>query len=321
MLALGVAGVVAVGTTIAAVAGVAVALGLVGVAGALSHRSPGTPTWLVALLAATGTAYAAGCGSILASVVAGGPALPLVGAGSGAVLTGVVAQAVLARGRSLALPPVLVGGALAAAAVPAQWTGAPVAVVLTIALAVVVLGVGSAPRLALASTGTGVAPIGVPQSPLPHAPVDLDRLETSARLARERLLAAALAVGLFLVLLVPVAVSRGVPGALVAAACSLVVLLRTRGHRGGPEVAVALASGALGLVMVAVSALVLQPGWRPVTALLVLVAGAAVAATSLLPAAHPGRWTRLADLVESTALASLPPSVLLVSGALARILG
>ena len=321
LLALGAVGVVVIGTTAAAVVAGAVALGLLGAGVVHSRGSPRLSRWLVTLLVGTGTAYAAACGSLLAPQVATGAALPMAGAGAGAVLAGLVGLVGLVRGRALAVPPVLVGGVLLAAGMLVRATGAPAGVVLTVALVVVVLGAGSSPGLALAATGTSVAPMGHPEVHLPAEPIDLARVAADACLARELLLIVAVTVGVLTVVVVPVAVSHGLAGALVVAACSLVVMLRTRGHRGGPEVPVALASGALGIALVAASALVLEPRWRLVTVLLLVVAGSATLVTSLAPAPHPVRWVRLAEVAEVAALAWLPTGILLMTDTLTRIMG
>lgn len=321
VLALGAAGLIVIGTTAAAMGASAIGLGLVGTAVVLA-RSPRSPsTWLVTLLVGTGTVYAAAGGWLLPLHAAAGAVLPMVGAGSGAFLAGLVGLVGLPRGRALALPPVLVGAVTVAAGLLVRATGTPVEVVLTVALVLVVLGAGSSPGLALAATGTSVAPIDGPEPTAATGPVDLARLEDDVIRARQLLLALTVTVGLLMVVTLPLAVSQGAPGALLAAACSLVMMLRTRGHRGGPEVPAALASGGLGLALVAASALALEPSWRPVTVLLVVVAGSATLVMSLAPSTHPARWTRLAEIAELAALASLAPGVLLVTGTFHRIMG
>lgn len=321
VLVLGALGMVVIGTVGAAVGAGAVALGLLGAAVVHSRSSPAPSRWLTTVLAGTGAVHAAACGSLLAPQAAAGAALSMVGAGAGAVLAGVVGVVGLARGRLLALPSLLLGGVAVAAGMLVRTTGAPAGLVLTIALVLVVLSAGWSPGLALAAAGTHAGPIDHPELAATQEPVDLTRVATDACLARELLLAVTVTVGVLLVAVVPLAVSQGAPGALLAAACSLVVMLRTRGHRGGPEVPVALASGASGVALVAASAFVLEPGWRPVTVLLVVVVGSATLVDSLAPAARNARRARVAELAELVALASLPPGVLLMTGTLARITG
>ncbi len=55
-------------------------------------------------------------------------------------------------------------------------------------------------------------------------------------------------VGLLLVLVAPLAVSLGLSGAILGVLCCVVVMLRTRQYRTGPEVLVGLVSGIVGLV-------------------------------------------------------------------------
>ena len=321
VLLLGAPGMAIIGTTGAAVGAGAVALGLLGVAVVHSRSSPAPSRWLTAVLSGTGAAHAAAGGSLLAAQAAAGAALPVVGAGAGAVLASVVAMVGLGRGRLLVLPWVLLGGVTLAAGMLVRVTGAPIGVVLTMALVLLVLGAGASPGLALAAAGANPGPIQEPEVAATHGPVDLTELLAQAHVARELLLCVAVTIGVLLLAVVPLAVSQGPPGTLLVSACCLVVMLRTRGHRGGPEVTVALASGASGLVLVAASAFVLEPGWRPVTVLLLVVVGSAVLVSSLVPTTRPARWARVAEVAELVALASLPPGVLLMTGTLARITG
>ena len=135
-----------------------------------------------------------------------------------------------------------------------------------------------------------------------------------ARLAHEILVAISATVGLLLVLVAPLAVSLGLFGTLLAVMSCLVVMLRTRQYRTGTEVLVGLGSGIVGLAAVAVSLLFLHADWRPTTAVVLAAAGAVLLVATLLPGTPSVRRGRLGDLVETVALLSLLPLLVLATG-------
>ena len=132
--------------------------------------------------------------------------------------------------------------------------------VLTSALAVVVLAGSVFPWLALGATGTKVDQLfTVADITADPDDIDPDRVGADARIAHEILVGVSATVGLLLVLVAPLAVSLGVTGTLLAVLSCLVVMLRTRQYRTGAEVLVGLVSGILGLVSVAVVAALAAP--------------------------------------------------------------
>ncbi len=92
------------------------------------------------------------------------------------------------------------------------------------------------------------------------------------------------------------------------------VLLRCRRHVSSDAVLVGLASGALGLLSVAVSMLWLQPTWRPVVAVTLLASASALLVSGAARGRTSARVGRLADLLEGAALAGLLPALVLASG-------
>jgi len=101
----------------------------------------------------------------------------------------------------------------------------------------------------------------------------------------------------------------------------LVVMLRTRQYRTGSEVLVGLASGILGLASMAVALLVHWPEWRPATAVVLAVAGALLLVSTLSPSGPSLRRGRLGDVLETVALLSLLPLLVLASGLFDKING
>ncbi|WP_244931005.1 type VII secretion integral membrane protein EccD [Nocardioides sp. W7] len=280
-------------------------------------------------LAWTSTSYAAASGVLPTDGELFGQ--PLAGAGAAVLLTGLLALAGLEEGRPLLIPPVVVGAVALATGVPVHVADVDGAVVLTTTLVVVVLMGSVLPWLALSATGTGAGAeprhaaevdllrvratgTGAGAEPRHAAEVDLLRVRTDARLAHELLVASSGAVGLVLVLVLPLAVRLGAAGTLLALVACGLVMLRTRQHRTGAEVRVGLLSGVLGLVVVAVSVLAWWPGWRPITAAALLAVGAVLLAATLLPARSPVRRGRLGDVAETLGLLALLPLLVLATG-------
>lgn len=317
LLVLGAAALVIQGTPMAALAAALVSLGLVTGAIVLS-RAQAEPEAAVAV-GWLGAGYAAVAGLLLA------PAEPLFGlagalAGAGSLLAGLVCLVGLGAGRTLVLPPVVVGAVFLATGLALRAAAVDAAVVLTSCLVLVVI-VGSVfPWLALGATGTHVDQLFT-VSDITADPDDVDsgQVAHDARLAHEILLATSGTVGALLVLVAPLAVRLGLWGTLTALMCCGVVMLRTRQYRVGSEVLVGLASGILGLATVAVSVLWLHPDWRPATAVALAALGAVLLTLTLLPPAPSVRRARLGDLAETTALVTLPPLLVLATGAFEAI--
>ena len=307
------------GSLLAGVAAAVVAVGLVTAATVLS-RVQDEPEAAVAV-AWMGSAYAAVAGLML---VTDDPffGLPVAAAGGGAALAGLVCLVGLGEGRSLVIPSVVVGAVFLATGAVMRAAEFDPAIVLTVALVLVVMAGSILPWLALGATGTSVDQLfsTADITAEPRA-VDRARVGADARVAHEILVAVSATVGLLLVLIAPLAVSLGVSGALVALMCCLVVMLRTRQYRTGPEVLVGLTSGILGLVSLAAAALWLHPGWRPAAAVVLAAAGAALLAATLLPTVVSVRRGRAGDVAESVALLSLLPLLVVAVGLFSSIRG
>ncbi len=262
-----------------------------------------------------GCAYAAVAGLLLPGDTSA-IGTPVAAAGGGAVVAGLAATLGLREHRTLLLPPVLVGAVLLTAGLAARASASDPAVVLTAAVALVVVAGSGVPRVALGAAG---AHADVPVHEVTG--IDLARLRADARLAREIVVAVSLAVGLLLVLVAPVAVSLGPAGALVAVLSCGVTMLRSRRHLPAAEVVLGLASGVLGLFSVALSSLWLQPDWRPEVSVALVVTGVALLGLGLGPAREgtSPRLGRVADILEGAALAALLPTLVLASGAVTAL--
>ena len=319
LMVLGAAALLVQDSLLASVAALVVALALVTGAIVLS-RAQAEPEAAVAV-AWMGAGYAAVAGFLLApaGAVFG---LPTAGAGAGALLAGLVALVGLGDGRTLVLPPVVVGAVFLATGLVMEAAAFDPAVVLTSALALVVLLGSVFPWLALGATGTTVDQLYSTQD-ITADPDEIDpaRVGADARVAHEIMVAVSATVGLLLVLVAPLAVSLGVSGALLALVCCVVVMLRTRQYRTGSEVLTGLASGVLGLVSIAVSMLWLHPHWRPTAAAVLAASGATLLAVTLLPATPSVRRGRLGDIAETVALLALLPLLVLATGVFSAIRG
>ena len=147
---------------------------------------------------------------------------PVAAAGGGALGAGLVAALGLARARTLLLPPVVVGAVFLATGLLMRGSSIDPAVVLTTALALVVIAGSVFPWLALGATGTSVDQL----FSTADVTADPDRIDPAevgadARVAHEILVAVSSTVGVLLVLVAPLAVSLGVPGALVSCVACL----------------------------------------------------------------------------------------------------
>jgi type VII secretion integral membrane protein EccD len=305
------------GSAIAAAAGVVVAVVLVLGAVALS-RTQGETDAAVAV-ALMGCVYAAVSGLMIGW---GTPffGTPVAAAGGAALAAGLVAALGLAEGRTLLLPPVVVGAVFLATGLVMNASTFDPAVVLTTTLALVVIAGSVFPWLALGATGTSVDQLfstaDITQEP---DRIDPDRVGADARVAHEILVAVSATVGALLVLVAPLAVSLGVAGTIVSVLACVVVMLRTRQYRTGAEVLVGLSSGVLGLLSAAVSVLWLHPGWRPTAAVALAVTGAVLLALTLLPQGTSVRRGRLGDVAESVALLALLPALVIATGIFSSI--
>jgi EccD-like transmembrane domain len=307
------------GSDIAAAAAVVVSVVLVLGAVALSRTQGETDAAVTVAL--MGCVYAAVAGLMLAW---GTPffATPVAAAGGGALVAGLLAAMGLADGRTLLLPAVVVGAVFLATGLVMQASTFDPAVVLTTALALVVIAGSVFPWLALGATGTSVDQL-FSTADITEDPDEIDprRVGTDARVAHEILVAVSATVGVLLVLVAPLAVSLGVAGTAVSVLACVVVMLRTRQYRTGTEVLVGLTSGVLGLVSTALSVLWLHPSWRPTAAVALAATGAVLLALTLLPSSGSVRRGRLGDVAETIALLALLPALVLASGLYSSIAG
>ena len=166
----------------------------------------------------------------------------------------------------------------------------------------------------LAATVAGLAPPALGEDPTTTP--DPVAVAHAVRRAHEVLLVSAVATGLLLGVVGPVATSLGPWGLAVALLCAVVVALRSRRQRvgaGGPA--------ALLCVSVALLPLTISVGWRWPDARVVVVAmsvvvGLAALTAAVLPAPRTVRAGRVAELVEALALAALPATLLTATGLL-----
>jgi len=241
--------------------------------------------------------------------------LPVVYAGAGVILAGLVCLVGLGEGRTLIIPPVVVGAVFLATGLVLRAASFEYAAVLTVTLVLIVI-VGSVfPWLALGSTSTRVDQL-FNDADITADPdeIDASSIAADARTAHEILVAISATVGLLLVLIGPIAVSLGLAGTILGIVCCLVVMLRTRQYRTGAEVLVGLVSGVLGLASIAVAVLWLHPEWRPTAAVTLAATGSVLLALTLLPSTPSIRRGRLGDVAESVALLSLLPLVVVATG-------
>lgn len=318
LMALGAVSLLVEGGVLAGVAAAVVAVVLVGGAVVLARAQDEPQAALAVAWMAVG--YAAVGGLVL--VADGSAQSSLIGAGLGAGSAGLLALLGLGEGRTLVVPAVVTGAVLLATGLVGLVAPFDPAVVLTVALALVVLAGSVFPWLALGATRTSVDQLySLDDVTAEPSDVDPARVGADARLAHDILVAITATVGLLLVLVAPLAVSLGLAGTLLAVVCCGVLMLRTRQYRTGPTVLVGLVSGVAGLVSVAVAALWLHPVWRPVAAVVLAAAGALLLAATLVPGTPSVRRGRAADVAESVCLLALLPLLLVATGVFAAISG
>lgn len=151
-------------------------------------------------------------------------------------------------------------------------------------------------------------------------PVDHDRVAEMVARSTQLCLAASTAIGAVALAAVPVVAVDAV-GAVLAADCCLVLLLRARRHRSRRQVLVDAVAGLAGLLATVVALLVREPDSRTALATASALLGAAVCALSRLPAPPAVLRARVLDLFETVALVALAPLLLLATDGLARVTG
>lgn len=308
------------GVPAAGAVALALTAGLVALAAVVARAGAGAGR--VAVVAAVAASvYAAAAGALLAPPVGGWLGLPLAVAGSAAALTGAAGLAVLRERRLEVLPVVVVGVLVACAALAARLSGAPVPSVAVAVAGAAVLALPALPRVALSVSGLDDRLASHPApDPAAHLTPDLGSglgpdLDTAHDTAHDVVLAGALSTAALLALVAPLAVDRG-PAATGVVVAGGVLLLIGGGHHRAPGLrrATTVAGGVV-LAVVAVAVAVLEPGWRPVGAVPMLLGGLALVCT---PSGHPlgtgPRGQRARTATETAALVLVLPLVCLASG-------
>jgi len=272
-------------------------------------------------LAWMGAAYAA-VGGLLLAPEGDLFGAPVAAAGAGAVLAGAIALVGLEQGRTLVIPAIVVGSTFAAAGLVMDSAEFRPDVVFSIFLVAIVIAGSVLPWLALGATRTRVEQI-YSHADITNEPpqIDPDTVREDALVGHEILLAVSATVGALVVLIAPLAVSRGIWGTLLAVAACVVVMLRTRQYRIGSEVLVGLVSGILGLISTAAAVLWFHPDWQSTIAVVLAGTGAGLLAVTLVPSTPSVRGGRFGDIAEIAALISLLPLLMLAVGILDRVRG
>ncbi len=276
------------------------------------HETAVMLAWAGVVFAAVGGVTAAPDGPVL-----GLPAA--IGAGA-ALAVSLVAVFGLGDHRAALVPAAAVSAGLGIAnGIVAATTLDPQAVH-TVLLVVVVLAGSAVPWVALSSTSTRV-PEAHDHSQLTAEahPVDAGAVRRDARIGHEVLLAVTATVGLLLVLIAPMAVSLGVTGTFVAVCACVVLLLRTRQYRVGPEVVTGLACAVAGFASLCVGIVLFQRSWLPVLAVVLAVTAVVLLVTTLVPRPASVRWGRVGDVAELTALVAMVPLVVVAVGVVAAV--
>ncbi|WP_445259109.1 type VII secretion integral membrane protein EccD [Nocardioides aurantiacus] len=276
------------------------------------HETAVMLSWAGVVFAAVGGVTAAPAGPVL-----GLPAA--IGAGA-ALAASLLAVFGLTEQRAALVPAAAVSAGLGIAnGIVAATTLDPQAVH-TVLLVVVVLAGSAVPWVALSATTTRV-PQAQDHSQLTAEafPVDAGAVRRDARIGHDVLLAVTATVGLLLVLTAPMAVSLGVTGTFVAVCACVVLLLRTRQYRVGPEVVTGLGCAVAGFASLCVGIVLFQRSWLPVLAVVLAVTAVVLLVTTLVPRPASVRWGRLGDVAELTALVAMVPLVVVAVGVVAAV--
>lgn len=244
--------------------------------------------------------------------------LPVAVAAAGGAVAGLVGLIGLPERRPAVLPAVAASTVVGVSSGIVAATDLPVAAVHVVALVLVVIAGSTLPWVALSATSTRVpqAQDHAELTPDEVAPVDATAVRTDARLGHQVLLAVTVTVGVLAIGIAPLAVSLGLTGALVALCASLVLLLRTRQYRVGPEVATGLACGLLSLLTLCLGIVALQSSWLPALAVVLAVVAVGLLVSTLVPRPQSVRWGRVGDVAEVVALVAMIPLVVVAIGLL-----
>jgi hypothetical protein len=296
-------------SSLAPVLAAVIAVALLVCAAAFSRLLQDAGLAVLAAVAASGYAAVAGLMVAGGGPVLGTPAAVGGGAGIGAAA---VACAVLTDHRILLLPT-----ASTSVVLLAVGSAAPVvdpAAALTVAAVGAAAASLSFPTLAVAATATGRLAARGRHAAVTDG-VDAALVAHDVRLAHRLVAAWTASAGALLLVVAPLATSAGAGAAVSVALAALVLALEPAARRGAAAALVGGVSGALGLILVACSALWLHPGSRVVVAPALAASGLLVLAdVSLRRAATSAARTRIREVVEATALVGLAPAVVLAVG-------
>jgi hypothetical protein len=230
-------------------------------------------------------------------------------AGAGLLAVGIVTAGGMTVGRVLMLPAVAVGALSLTTGVLMETVTPDATALLPVVLVLIVLVSGTFPGLALSAAGAGRHRSDATDIAEGASDIDMSRLSTELRLAREILLSASVTSGLLLVLLAPVATATGPTGIALPVLSGAIVILRTRRYRQALDVVVGLASGLAVLVSSLVTLWWLDDARRLPAALLVVGAVLLLLGHGVRRPVGGYRRARLGDRVETAALVALVPSL------------
>ncbi|GEL96321.1 type VII secretion integral membrane protein EccD [Cellulomonas composti] len=262
---------------------------------------------------------AAGVPAAVAGLTAGtaapGWGWPAAAAGGALVLAGLLAIPALVEHRELTIAPTGLGFALAVTGLIVGTTDAQPSQVLAIVVAVVLTASIGVPWLALASTPLRVV------SPRSDAEILLDPAPIDAQVVRRQLdsgirlqVALRVAVGVLALLAAPEVVGAGTAGTLLLVVGFVGLLLATRQSYPRADVLLVVAEGIVGLALTVLVAAVIHPERRGTLVALATVAAAVLVGVGLVAPRRRIALTRLGDVLEMLALASLLPLGVVAAG-------
>lgn len=307
LLGLGAVGVVALRTSAVTFVSVLVVALLLAIAARVAIRDG--PSGVV-----TASIWLAVCHAGAAAVAAFSGAVPVtLGVGAAWVVTGVVGATAIRRcGCNPVWAVPAAGSVLVVSALLAGLTRAPVPVVLTVALTLVVLSGDLMPWLAASLTGLVPPPLDADAVTVP----DRATVAAGVRRAHDVLLVSTLATGLLLAAVGPIVAAQGPWGVSVAVLSCAVVTLRSRRHRVARTGPVGLFGGLTALVPLAAVVWWRSPDSQVWVVATSVATGLLVLAAVLRTPRPSARAGRLAELAEGLVLVALPPTLLAATGVL-----
>lgn len=240
---------------------------------------------------------------------------PVLFAGIGLAVLGLVAVLGLRRRRNMLYPAVLVGVVLAIAGAVVMVSDFSLGQVAAVTATVAVISASLIAPLVLGTTRSRTPQMYTHQDITAEpGEVDEQQVRTDAARGHELLQAVSVSVGVLLVLLAPFVVRLGVTGTLLMVCAALMVMLRTRQYRVGSEVGVGLTLGVTVLGVTALSAVLWHPSWRPAIAVTLASVGVILLLLTLAPSLPSVRRGRAGEMVELAALVAMLPLVVFAIG-------